>query len=141
MRSARIGFASVALAVMLLGCASTEELAAKDDALCASIGMAADHPRYGDCRLEAARIRQNEEALRLQRIGMALSNAGQSMGSSQRTPLIPLRNRSAEPVTTACMKTGETASGMNKICYYSCAGSQAATTVSAVSLCPLTLRR
>tara|TARA_B110000503_G_scaffold42186_1_gene69121 strand:+ start:161 stop:367 length:207 start_codon:yes stop_codon:yes gene_type:complete len=38
-----------------------------------------------------------------------------------------------------CFKTGEQTSGMNKICYYDCMGSQAAITVSAVSLCPLTI--
>ena len=40
-----------------------------------------------------------------------------------------------------CFKTGEETSGMNKICYYDCMGSGAAITVSAVSICPLTINQ
>lgn len=48
----------------------------------------------------------------------------------------------AVPVQSAtCFFTHERSSGMNKICYYDCLGSPAAITVSAVQLCPLTIRR
>lgn len=40
-----------------------------------------------------------------------------------------------------CFKTGERISGMNKICYYDCLGSEAAITISSVDLCPLTIDR
>jgi len=40
-----------------------------------------------------------------------------------------------------CFKSGEQTSGMNKICYYNCMGSTAAITISAVKLCPLSIRR
>ncbi|WP_415320362.1 hypothetical protein ABXT63_04310 [Candidatus Pelagibacter sp. Uisw_092] len=40
-----------------------------------------------------------------------------------------------------CFKSGEQTSGMNKICYYNCMGSTAAITISAVKLCPLTIRQ
>ena len=40
-----------------------------------------------------------------------------------------------------CFKTGEQVSGMNKICYYDCMGSAAAITISAVSLCPLSIQQ
>ena len=40
-----------------------------------------------------------------------------------------------------CFKTGEQVSGMNKICYYNCAGSTAAITISSVALCPLTIEQ
>ena len=40
-----------------------------------------------------------------------------------------------------CFKSGEQTSGMNKICYYNCMGSTAAMTISAVKLCPLSIRR
>ena len=40
-----------------------------------------------------------------------------------------------------CFKTGEERSGMNKICYYNCVGSRAAITVSAASLCPLSINQ
>lgn len=42
---------------------------------------------------------------------------------------------------TTCFKSGEQTSGMNKICYYNCLGSQAAITIGAVELCPLTIER
>lgn len=40
-----------------------------------------------------------------------------------------------------CMKTGEQAAGMNKICYYDCLGSGAAITVGATDLCPLSINK
>ena len=40
-----------------------------------------------------------------------------------------------------CFKTGEQISGMNKICYYNCNGSQAAITIGSTSLCPLSIDR
>jgi hypothetical protein len=40
-----------------------------------------------------------------------------------------------------CLFTGEQTSGLNKICYYSCAGSAAAITVSAAKLCPLSIQQ
>jgi hypothetical protein len=42
---------------------------------------------------------------------------------------------------TTCFKTGERTSGMNKICYYDCLGSEAAITISSVELCPLSIDR
>lgn len=44
-------------------------------------------------------------------------------------------------VAATCFATGEQVSGMNKICYYDCLGSQAAITISSVSLCPLSINR
>ena len=38
-----------------------------------------------------------------------------------------------------CFSTGERLSGLNKICYYSCCGGDAALTISSTSLCPLTI--
>ena len=43
--------------------------------------------------------------------------------------------------TVTCFKSGEQTSGMNKICYYNCAGSTAAITISSTSLCPLTIQQ
>lgn len=40
-----------------------------------------------------------------------------------------------------CFKTGERTSGVNKICFYDCLGSEAAITISSVELCPLTIER
>jgi hypothetical protein len=50
------------------------------------------------------------------------------------------RTRVAQLTGMTCFLTGEQMSGMNKICYYDCAGSSAAITVSSVSLCPLTIQ-
>lgn len=48
-----------------------------------------------------------------------------------------------KPVRLAlmCFKTGEQVSGMNKICFYNCAGSDAAISVSSAQLCPLSINR
>ena len=40
-----------------------------------------------------------------------------------------------------CFKTGERISGMNKICYYNCLGSEAAITISSIDLCPLSIEQ
>ncbi len=40
---------------------------------------------------------------------------------------------------TTCFLKGERVSGMNKICYYDCLGSEAAITIGAAQLCPLTV--
>jgi len=39
----------------------------------------------------------------------------------------------------ACFLTGSRVSGMNRICYYNCVGGTRAITVSAASLCPMSL--
>ena len=49
-------------------------------------------------------------------------------------------SNTATPGTT-CIKTGERISGTNKICYYDCAGSEAAITVKSHQLCPPTITR
>lgn len=43
-------------------------------------------------------------------------------------------------VAVMCFKTGERTSGMNRICYYDCLGSEAAITISSVELCPLSIQ-
>ena len=52
-------------------------------------------------------------------------------------PKAPVPQRLA----VTCFKTGEQTSGMNKICYYDCLGSQAAITIGATQLCPLSIQR
>ncbi len=46
-----------------------------------------------------------------------------------------------EANAVTCFKTGERTSGMNKICFYNCLGSEAAITIGAVELCPLSIDR
>ena len=43
-------------------------------------------------------------------------------------------------VQMMCTKSGERVSGMNKICYYDCAGNEATQTISSTGLCPLNMR-
>jgi hypothetical protein len=53
-----------------------------------------------------------------------------------------LRTGAAETKqNVTCFKTGESAQGMTKICYYDCLGSPAAITVRAIDLCPLSIKR
>ena len=47
----------------------------------------------------------------------------------------------AAQLALVCFGTGEQVSGLNKICFYDCAGSGAAITISSVQLCPLTIQR
>jgi hypothetical protein len=47
----------------------------------------------------------------------------------------------AQTVRETCFSSGERTEGMNKICYYKCPSGNAAITVSAVSLCPLSIQR
>lgn len=44
-------------------------------------------------------------------------------------------------VRETCFLTGEKTDGMNKICFYDCPSGAAATTVSAASLCPISIRK
>jgi len=41
---------------------------------------------------------------------------------------------------STCFYKGERVSGLNKICYYDCAGGTAAITVKSYELCPLTIQ-
>lgn len=64
-----------------------------------------------------------------------LTTASLGQGTMQFTP-IP----SGEQLAMVCFYTGEQLSGMNKICYYNCAGSGAAITVSSWQLCPMQIQ-
>jgi hypothetical protein len=48
---------------------------------------------------------------------------------------------SARRAEMTCLKIGQEVSGQNRICYYNCLGSKAATTIDVVQICPLTIRR
>ncbi len=50
-------------------------------------------------------------------------------------------NMGEQKLALTCFKSGEEKSGLNKICYYNCAGSTAAITLSSVKLCPLSINR
>jgi hypothetical protein len=52
-----------------------------------------------------------------------------------------LKAEAALHQNTTCFFKREAVSGMNKICYYDCLGSEAAITISAVALCPLSIKR
>jgi hypothetical protein len=63
--------------------------------------------------------------------------ASSSLISAQERNISPPQQRYA---ALTCFKTGEKLSGMNKICFYNCLGSEAAITISAVKLCPLSIQ-
>lgn len=65
-------------------------------------------------------------------LGLALSFFAQH-GQAQ-TP-------EASRVGILCLKSGEQISGQNKICYYNCAGSEAAITIKSYELCPMSINR
>ena len=51
------------------------------------------------------------------------------------------QNDTNPKIALLCFLTGEQVSGLNKICFYDCAGSGAAITVKSYQLCPLTINR
>lgn len=55
--------------------------------------------------------------------------------------LIMVVAMTAPMTVSACFLSGERISGMNKICYYDCVSGTRAITISAISLCPLSLYR
>jgi hypothetical protein len=67
------------------------------------------------------------------------SIAAEDQSGSARFDIAKVRPAVRQGAT--CFKKGEVTSGMNKICYYDCLGSEAAITISSVSLCPLNIRR
>ena len=44
-------------------------------------------------------------------------------------------------IQETCFSKGEKTDGMNKTCFYSCPSGEAAITISAASLCPLSIKR
>ena len=52
-----------------------------------------------------------------------------------------LNSSGPEVAEMTCFLSGEKVSGMNKICFYDCAGSEAAITVKSYELCPLTIKQ
>jgi hypothetical protein len=67
---------------------------------------------------------------------IALTVSGSFVSAQEYIPPAP----QARYVAVTCFKTGEKISGMNKICFYNCLGSEAAITISAVDLCPLSIQ-
>jgi len=48
---------------------------------------------------------------------------------------------SLEANAIMCFQAGERVSGMNKICYYDCLGSEVAITVDSYKICPLSINK
>ena len=49
--------------------------------------------------------------------------------------------KSLAGATETCFSKGEKTDGMNKICFYSCVSGEAAITIDAIKLCPLSITR
>ena len=69
--------------------------------------------------------------------GFLLLNWSPSIENSR--PALDLSPRNAYAET--CYLAGERVSGMNRICYYECLSGDAAITIDAIGLCPLTITR
>jgi hypothetical protein len=70
-------------------------------------------------------------------VGYALAaSAGLTTAPSQ-----DLNSTGLVKVAVVCFFKHDYVSGMNKICVYDCLGSDAAITIGAVQLCPLTINR
>ncbi len=112
------------LALLLSGCATTEEQHASDDSSCRAYGFKDGTDGFSNClmRLDAQRKANQRRAL-----GAALVAA-----SGTATPVAASYSRPA-----VCFKSGEATSGFNRICYYNCTGSTYAQTISSSQLCPL----
>ncbi|HYD26944.1 hypothetical protein [Brevundimonas sp.] len=68
--------------------------------------------------------------------------AGPALDQTARSPASGAR--AGDPalvrVQMVCSHRGERISGMNKICYYDCGGSEASQTVGSADLCPISMR-
>ena len=77
--------------------------------------------------------------------GLGTGPGAESSAPVPRAPCEASRPASsdAKPIRLAvvCFLTGERVSGLNKICYYDCLGSEAAITINAVAPCPLSINR
>ena len=51
------------------------------------------------------------------------------------------QSQKVDAAGVVCFKKGEKTDGMNKICYYNCMGSEAAITIDATEICPITINR
>lgn len=73
---------------------------------------------------------------------VAITLAAASLGAA-RAPIPETKNaeRLLLAQNTVCFFKRDETSGMNKICYYDCLGSLTAITISAVAICPLSIKR
>lgn len=54
---------------------------------------------------------------------------------------LPMKSEAGKlQVAVACFLKGEQVSGLNKICFYDCAGSGRAITIKSYQVCPVTIR-
>lgn len=80
-------------------------------------------------------------------LGVVLSALATAVLASPEANYSPLLSRAvdedaAKPMYgETCFKTGERVDGMNKICFYKCPSGDAAITISAVELCPLSIEK
>jgi hypothetical protein len=71
--------------------------------------------------------------------GAGISALSDSRNST--APNVSEPNSTPLQIALMCFKSGEQISGMNKICYYNCMGSQAAITIKSFQLCPLSINQ
>ena len=98
--------------------------------MCACTQQQLDYIRSDEFRNMSGRM-SNGEAF-----GSAYANSGTPPSGSNQT------QQGLDPnIGPICNKTGETTNGVNRICYYNCAGSTAAYTVNIGQMCPMTIKQ
>ncbi len=129
-------------------------------ARCEASGVEPGTPRFSNCMVQVqqadAAAQQQANFQRGCASAVAMSRYAGAVGDLARTTASYCQQHgyyvppetfqagvSGVPQTTGttCFSDGEEASGMNKICYYSCLGSRVAFNVQSVQLCPLTIQR
>jgi hypothetical protein len=89
----------------------------------------------------SAGVASADDTISLSAIIATLSAASEATSSDKENPAYLGSARRLMQLALTCIKTGEETSGVNKICYYNCAGSGASITVKASELCPLSIER
>jgi hypothetical protein len=132
-------FAAMAAMLLLVGsCATSDKADERDDITCKGYGAQVGTKEYVECRTALAHQRAAEAQARAAHFRQAMRAIGSDLQGPPQGPEAETRIGGGG-VSTTCHRRGEARSGMNKICYYDCLGSAAATTVGSAELCPLTI--
>jgi hypothetical protein len=95
------------------------------------------------CAIMAARATDPEEKRQWEQAESEWEEFGQRLSAANAAAANAASSETQSPaaIKTTCFKNGERRSGLNKICYYNCLGSEAAVTINSFDLCPLDIER
>lgn len=138
------GFIIAACSFALAGCAATvsDYMNTSEQKLCMDYLSFPSYNIHQPAREEALRIR-GINCAPYAGAASARIRANQNFENILRGIASQPSHQSAPNYSTgtACFYTHDVISGMNKICYYNCAGSGHATTIGAAQICPITTTR